>query len=95
LQEVLEQKSRGAENNEKGQVVLTRYPTKYGSDSLRDSDASRSLSLSDYCSASSRSEKSLATNIEDETTEETLDDRTVAELMDFLYSLNPEQKNPL
>jgi large exoprotein involved in heme utilization and adhesion len=79
--------ARGVAYNEKGQVVLTRYPTKYGSD--------RPLPSSDYCSVSSRSEKSLATNIEDETTEETLDDRTVAELMDFLYSLNPNQKNPL
>jgi filamentous hemagglutinin family protein len=36
--------ARGVAYNEKGQVVLTRYPTKYGS------DGSRPLSKSSYCS---------------------------------------------
>jgi filamentous hemagglutinin family protein len=75
--------ARGVAINEKGQVVLTRYPTPNASD--------RPLSSSNYCSAST-SEKLLATNIENEQTEEKLDDRTVEDLMNFLYSLNSDKK---
>jgi hypothetical protein len=84
--------ARGVAYNEKGQVVLTRYSTKYGSD--------RPLVQSDYCSTSLQQEKLVATEQESDSlrdsyasrAEETLSDRTVEELMDFLYSLNPEQK---
>jgi filamentous hemagglutinin family protein len=76
--------ARGVAYNEKGQVVLTRYPTKYASD--------RPLTQSDYCSTSLQQEKLLAMKEESDRSEEILSDRTVAELMDFLYSLNPEQK---
>jgi filamentous hemagglutinin family protein len=70
--------ARGVAYNEKGQVVLTRYPTKYGSD--------RPLVQSDYCSTSLQQEELSATEIQNIETEETLSDRTVEELMNFLYS---------
>jgi filamentous hemagglutinin family protein len=76
--------ARGVAINEKGQIVLTRYPTPNASD--------RPLPSSDYCSASSTPEKLLATNIENEQTEETLDDKTVEDLMNFLYSMSSEKE---
>jgi filamentous hemagglutinin family protein len=84
--------ARGVAINEKGQVVLTRYPTPNASDSLRDSDASRSLPSSNYCSAYSTPENLLATDIENNQTEETLDDKTVEELMNFLYSMSSKKE---
>jgi hypothetical protein len=72
------QKKAGVAINEKGQVVLTRYPTQYASD--------RPLVKSDYCSTSLKQQKLLATSIKSDRTEEKLDDATVEELMDFLYS---------
>jgi hypothetical protein len=75
--------ARGVAINEKGQVVLTRYPTPNTSD--------RSLPSSDYCSTSSTHEKFLATDIENEQTEERLDDKTVEDLMNFLYSQSPNR----
>ncbi|MGL5806514.1 MAG: hypothetical protein ACRC11_13930, partial [Xenococcaceae cyanobacterium] len=43
--------ARGMIINEKGQVVLTRYPTPNVSDSLQDSSASRIPPQSNYCSS--------------------------------------------
>jgi hypothetical protein len=58
------------------------------------------LVQSDYCSTSLQQEKLVAMEKESDSlrdsyasrSEETLSDRTVEELMDFLYSLNPEHK---
>lgn len=76
------QKKAGVAVNEKGQVVLTRYPTPNASD--------QPLVKSDYCSTSLKQQDFLATSIESDQTEEKLDDETVEELMSFLYSLSSQ-----
>jgi hypothetical protein len=68
--------ARGAIVNEKGQVVLTRYPTPNASQ--------RNAPQSDYCTSQLPPEKLLATNTEND--EDVLDDRALEEIMNLLYS---------
>jgi filamentous hemagglutinin family protein len=68
--------ARGVAVNEKGQIVLTRYPTQYASD--------RPLVKSGYCSTSLKQQDFLATNTESD--EDVLDDRAIEEIMNLLYS---------
>jgi large exoprotein involved in heme utilization and adhesion len=70
--------ARGMTMNEKGQIVLTAYPTPNASD--------RNASESNYCSSSVTQEELLATNTPSDRAEDVLDDRAIAEIMNLLYS---------
>jgi large exoprotein involved in heme utilization and adhesion len=70
--------ARGMMMNEKGQIVLTAYPTPNAGD--------RNASESNYCSSSVTQEELLATNTPSDRSQEILDDRAIAEIMNLLYS---------
>jgi filamentous hemagglutinin family protein len=70
--------ARGMMMNEKGQIVLTAYPTPNASD--------RNAPQSNYCSSSLKQEELLATNKASDRSEDVLDDRAIEEIMNLLYS---------